>query len=241
MSIITLRENENLSTIGRVCEEAGWIRVTPFENDPREARRGLIEESHASVLFEGTMKKLDDGSRVLEGLLQRANTKNRNGRIYPLHIIERETNKLQSMVKENGGILGELDHPETVSINLQKACQRIDRLSMNRDGIVEGRITILPTLALGPAAIGVCDALGGKIGQSSRGAGSLFTKGGDTMVGEDYNMKTYDCVHDPSTHGARPSVVSESLIREFVEFSKARPSTQCLQLGSLVDRWLGLK
>lgn len=224
-----------------ILEQQGWVQVTPYEADAREARRGLISESHAAFLFEGEMKKMEDGSRVLEGLFQRANTRNKNGRIYPLHILERETNKLANMIKENGGILGELDHPETVNINMQKTCLRLDRLVMSKSGITEGRMTLIPSLPLGPAAIGCCDALGGKVGTSSRGAGSLFTKGSDTMVGEDYSMKTYDLVHDPSTPGARPSVVSEQLIREFCEFAKARPATQKLALGSLVDRWLGLK
>jgi hypothetical protein len=227
--------------VSQILESEGWIKVVPFAEDVREAKRGLISESHASCVFEGAMKKMEDGSRILEGLFQRANTRNKNGRIYPLHILERETNKLQQMIKENSGILGELDHPETVNINMKLTCLRLDRLSMSRDGITEGRMTLIPTLPMGPAAIGCCDALGGKPGISSRGAGSLFTKGSDTMVGEDYSMKTYDMVHDPSTPGARPAVVQESLIREFVEFSKARPSTQKLALGSLVDRWLGIK
>jgi hypothetical protein len=127
-----------------------------------------------------------------------------------------------------------------VNINMQKACLRLDRLNMKRDGIVEGRMSLIPSLPLGPAAIGCCDALGGKVGVSSRGSGSLYTKGANTMVGEDYRMKTYDMVHDPSTPGARPSVVSEALIREFIEFGKARPSTQKMNLAKLVDRWLGL-
>ncbi len=224
-----------------LLESQGWVQVKPYENDALEARRGLISESHAAFLFEGEMKTGSDGSRVLEGLFQRANTRNKNGRIYPLHILERETKKLQDIIKTNGGILGELDHPETVNINMQKTCLRLDRLHMNHSGITEGRMVLIPSLPLGPAAIGCCDALGGKIGTSSRGAGSLFTKGSDTMVGEDYSMKTYDLVHDPSTPGARPAVVSESLIREFCEFAKARPSTQKLAIGSLVDRWLGLK
>jgi hypothetical protein len=224
-----------------LLESQGWVQVKPYENDVLEARRGLISESHAAFLFEGEMKAGEGGTRVLEGLFQRANTRNKNGRIYPLHILERETKKLQQIIKENGGILGELDHPETVNINMQKTCLRIDRLHMNSSGITEGRMTLIPSLPLGPAAIGCCDALGGKVGTSSRGAGSLFTKGGDTMVGEDYSMKTYDLVHDPSTPGARPSVVSEQLIREFCEFTKARPSTQKLGLASLVDRWLGIK
>ena len=232
---------DNLSTLGRICESEGWIKVVPFAEDAKEAKRGLISESHASCVFEGLMKKHDDGRRTLEGIFQRANTRNKNGRIYPFHILERETTKLQNIIKENNGILGELDHPETVNINMKFTCLRLDKLSMNREGVTEGRMDLIPSLPMGPAAIGCCDALGGKPGISSRGAGSLFTKGSDTMVGEDYSMKTYDMVHDPSTQGARPEVVQEALIREFVEFSKARPSTQKLALGSLVDRWLGLK
>ena len=219
----------------------GWEKIIPFADDKVEARRGLISESYAPFMFEGEVKKRDDGARILEGIFQRANTRNKNGRIYPMHIIERETNKLSSIIKECNGILGELDHPETVTINMQKVCHRLDRLSLNKDsGIVEGRMTLIPTLPLGPAAIGCCDALGGKLGTSSRGAGSLFTKGDDTMVGEDYSMKTYDIVHDPSTPGARPASVQEALIREFIEFSHARPATQQLNLAKLVDSWLGI-
>lgn len=224
---------------GSILESQGWTRVIPYEGN-RTGREGLISEDTSPVIFEGTVKKGEDGSRILEGIFQRANTRNKNGRIYPYSILERETNKLQQIIKECGGILGELDHPETVNINLQKTCLRLDRLSMNKEGIVEGRMSLLPELPLGKAAIGCCDALGGKAGVSSRGAGSLFQKGTDTMVGEDYNMRTYDQVHDPSTPGARPVAVSESLIREFFEFNKLRPSTQQAQIASLVDRWLGL-
>jgi hypothetical protein len=221
-----------------ILENEGWTRVVPFDGD--KFRMGLVSEDFAPYIFEGQMKSMEDGSRVLEGILQRANTQNKNGRIYPFHILERETKKMQQIIKENGGILGELDHPETVNVNLQKTCQRLDSLNMNKDGIVEGRITLLPKLPLGEAAIGVCDALGGRPGQSSRGAGSLFVKGPNTMVGEDYSMKTYDMVHDNSTPGARPKVVEEALIREFMEFSSLRPSTRRLNLSSLVDRWLGI-
>jgi len=221
-------------------EASGWLKVNPYKDDPRESIRGMISESTASFLFEGAVKREDNGNRTLEGIFQKANTRNKNGRIYPYYILERETNKLCTMIKENNGILGELDHPETVNINFQKASHRLDRLSMDKNGIIEGRMTLIPTLPLGPAAIGCCDALGGKIGTSSRGAGSLFVKGPDTLVGEDYNMKTYDLVHDPSTPGARPTVVHESLIREFVEFAHARPSTQQLNSAKLVDAWLGI-
>lgn len=218
--------------------DKSWVRTIPFQG--HHTREGMISEDTCATLFEGEYKKQSDGSRIMEGIFQRANTRNKNGRIYPFNILERETNKLQDMIKECGGILGELDHPETVNINLQKACLRLDRLNMNKEGVVEGRMSLLPELPLGAAAIGCCDALGGKSGVSSRGAGSLFQNGPNTMVGEDYNMRTYDMVHDPSTPGARPVAVSESLIREFFEFHKLRPATQRMQIASLVDRWLGI-
>ena len=98
-------------------------------------------------------------------------------------------------------------------------------------------MSLLPTLPMGQWAIGCADALDGKLGVSSRGAGSLLKSGDDVMVGEDYSMRTYDCVHDPSTDGARPQMVSEQLIREFLE---ARPSTFNLNLGKMVDSYLGI-
>ena len=200
------------------------VRFMPFEGV--ENKEGLIHEYTAPMLIEGDVSEGEAGSRVLEGLFQRANFRNRNRRIYPFSILERETKRLSEVIKEHGGIFGELDHPETVTVNMQKACSRIDALNMNKDGVVEGKLSLLPTLPLGGWAIGCADALGGKLGVSSRGAGSLLQSGQDIMVGEDYTMRTYDNVHDPSTDGARPStVVQEQLIREFLE---ARPSTQSI-------------
>lgn len=214
------------------------LRFLPFEGV--ENKEGLIHEATAPTIFEGEMKEgTEAGSRVLEGLFQRANHRNRNRRIYPLSILERETKKLSEVIREHGGIFGELDHPETVTVNMQKACSRLDVLQMTKGGIVEGKMSLLPTLPMGGWAIGCADALGGKLGVSSRGAGSLLQSGQDIMVGEDYSMRTYDNVHDPSTDGARPAVaVQEQLIREFYE---ARPSTQRLLLGKSVDEYLGIK
>lgn len=217
----------------------GWEAITPFEGVA--GREGLISEADCAIVFEGEMKKKEDGSRTFEGILQRANKRNKNGRIYPSHILERETRKLVNLINENGGVLGELDHPETVTINMQKVCQRLDKLHMGSNGIVEGRITMLPSLPLGEAAIACADALGGKVGQSSRGGGTLFKKGDDIMVGEDYSMKTYDVVHDPSTHGAYTASVDESLIREFVDFFHAPKKPHSAgRLTKLVEEWLGL-
>jgi prohead core protein serine protease len=217
--------------------DSGWEKFILFEGVP--GKHGMISEHQASCLFEGDYKKTD-GSRVLEGIFQRANTKNKNGRIYTEAILGRETKNMMETMKE-AKILGELDHPETVNVNMRNACLRLEHLAMDRNGIVGGRMTLLPTLPLGEAAIGCCDALEGKPGVSSRGSGSIFKKGDDQIVGEDYKMRTYDIIHDPSTPGARPSVVSESLIREFQEFCSARPSTRQMTLAGLVDRYLGIK
>ena len=223
-----------------INESTGWTKITPFADNPK--RRGLISEDDSPLVFEGSVESAKDGSRVLEGLFQQANTKNKNRRIYSQTLLERETNKLSRLITENTGILGELDHPETVGINMKFASHRIDKLSMGPGGKSFGRMTIMPSLPIGPAAIGCCDALGGKVGVSSRGSGSLFEKGDIIMVGEDYNMRTYDIVHDQSTFGARPTVVTEELIREFEEFSRARPGSQKigLKLSRLVDRYLGI-
>jgi len=215
----------------------GWTKVVTFEGD--KFREGLVSEDRAATLFEGEYVKKDN-SRAFEGIFQRANTKNKNGRVYPAHILERETKKLQTMIKECGGVLGELDHPETVTINMKNTCLRLDRLGFNSQGISEGRMVLLPELPMGQAAIGCADALGGKIGVSSRGAGTLFQRDDVTMVGEDYSMRTYDIVHDPSTPGARPVAVTESILREFTEWSQQRPSTRVMGLAKLVDKLLGL-
>lgn len=228
-----------MKTTEKILTASGWEQIVLFEDSP--TKRGMISEDMASMIFEGEYKKIDgSGSRILEGIFQRANTRNKNGRIYPEHILERETKKMMSLMKE-AKILGELDHPETVNVNMKNACLRLENLDYGKDGIVGGKMVLLPTLPMGEAAIGCCDALEGKVGVSSRGAGSLYKKGEDTLVGEDYSMRTYDIVHDPSTPGARPSRVNESLIREFQEFSIARPSTRKMMLVDLVDRYLGLK
>lgn len=211
----------------------GWEVITPFKG---QASEGLISESECPIILEGA--KAEGDSRILEGLLQRANARNRNGRIYPRSILERENDKMKATISEKGGILGELDHPQTVTVNMRNACQKISRLHMNPDGIVEGRIELRPELPLGRFAIGCCDALNGKLGQSSRGSGTLYKRGNDILVGEDYSMKTYDAVHDESTFGARLQAVSEELIREFEEFRTSRPSTQKSMLVNLVDKYL---
>lgn len=230
-------ENRNVETL-KTSSGVVFERFTPYEDDP--SRRGLIHESSAPFIpvaeNQGTFKGNEDGSRVLEGLFQRANARNRNKRIYPQKILERETAKLKGVISENSGIFGELDHPETVVVQMKNACTRLDHLNMSPDGIVEGRMTLMPTLPFGKFAIGCADALGGKIGVSSRGAGTLLKgSNGDIMVGEDYNMRTYDCVHDPSTEGARPIMVAESLVLEYLD---ARPSTQRMMLGKVVEAYL---
>lgn len=213
----------------------GWEEYIPNSGD-KSGKEGLISEAECPIILEGA--RTDGESRILEGLLQRANARNRNGRIYPRSILERENAKMQRLITEKGGILGELDHPQTVTINMRNACQKVSHLQMDSQGIVEGRIELRPELPLGRFAIGCCDALGGKLGQSSRGSGTLFKRGSDILIGEDYSMKTYDAVHDESTYGARLETVSESLIREFEEFRTARPTTQKSMLVSLVDQYL---
>lgn len=213
----------------------GWEIMVPHAGNDT-GKEGLISEAECPIILEGA--KTEGENRILEGLLQRANARNRNGRIYPRSILERENTKMQSLINEKGGILGELDHPQTVTINMRNACQKVSRLAMDSQGVVEGRIELRPELPFGRFAIGCCDALGGKLGQSSRGSGTLYKRGSDILIGEDYSMKTYDAVHDESTYGARLETVSESLIREFEEFRSSGPTRQRSMLVSLVEKYL---
>src|SRR5574343_552170 len=108
-----------------------------------------------------------DGHIVLRGILQKADTVNQNGRIYPLRVLEREVRNYQKFIVENRGI-GELDHPETSVVNLKNVSHKVIEAYIN-DGVVYGSIQILNT----PSGKILQDLIEGqvKLGISSRGVG----------------------------------------------------------------------
>lgn len=148
-------------------------------------------------LNEGLAK---DGKVYVETILQRANSKNQNGRIYPREVLEREIdNYIKGPIAENRA-LGELDHSETGVINLKNACLIVKKVWWDGD-TVKGLIEILNT----PSGKILQELLkaGVTVGISSRGMGTVDQVDENTLkVGEDFSLLCWDAVSTPSTHQA---------------------------------------
>ena len=155
-----------------------------------------------SVLTEGK----GDRNLMVEGVIQRADAKNQNGRVYPKSILEREVERyIDGPVSENRA-LGELDHPESMVINLKNVSHNIKQLWWNGDDLM-GKVELLNT----PSGNIVKEILRGghTIGISSRGTGSVQqTNEGTLMVQPDFELVCWDFVSNPSTQGAFMNQIS---------------------------------
>jgi hypothetical protein len=137
---------------------------------------------------------------IVEGVVQRANAKNENGRVYPAEILRREVEKyIEGPIAQNRA-LGELDHPESSVINLKNVCHNIQKLWWDGDDLF-GKIEVLDTpsgnilknLFLNNITVGI----------SSRGMGSVKPLSENTVeVQDDFDLVCWDFVSTPSTHGA---------------------------------------
>ncbi len=146
-----------------------------------------------------------DGKNVwLNGVFMQADIKNRNNRVYPLDEIARAVTEAQLRIKESNGIFGELDHPQTLNINLDRISHAITDLRMEGSNAV-GRAKLLPT-PMGNIARALVES-GVRLGVSSRGAGTVNESG--NVNG--FNFVTVDIVATPSAPGAMPNSVYESL------------------------------
>ena len=149
-------------------------------------------------LVEASIK--ENKSLVVKGVIQRAEAKNQNGRIYPREILEREIKKYaEGPIKERRA-LGELDHPESSVINLQNVSHNVTKVKMVGDDVY-GEVEILST----PAGNILKELFrnGITVGISSRGMGSVQENGNGTVeVQDDFELLCFDFVSTPSTHGA---------------------------------------
>lgn len=133
-------------------------------------------------------------------LLQRAEAKNQNGRVYPHSILVREATAYKNNFVTERRALGELDHPESPVVNLKNVCCNVTDLWFdNKD--VRGNIEVLST----PSGNIVRELIknGIRLGVSSRGMGSVRPLGENTVeVQDDFNLICFDIVSNPSTQGA---------------------------------------
>lgn len=160
-------------------------------------------------------KDSNSGRIVLKGIIQKADTLNQNGRIYPRAILEREVRNYQKFIKERRA-LGELDHPATSVVELKNVSHLVTKAWIDGD-VVMGEIEILPT-PKGQILKSLVEA-GVKIGISSRGVGSTQNEGGHQIVNDDFQLICWDMVAEPSTPGAfmvaEGKVLSEAEVQEF--------------------------
>ena len=159
----------------------------------------------------------NNGKLIVTGILQRAEAKNQNGRIYPKDTLVREAKKYTDTFIKQHRALGELDHPESSVVNLQNASHNITEMGWSGDNLI-GTVEVLGTPA-GNILKELFKA-GIKLGISSRGLGSVETVAeddggkGDVPAQEvqpDFELIAFDFVSNPSTQGAFMFPMKESV------------------------------
>ena len=168
------------------------------------------------IPFEVTREQINEsisknnGRLIVKGVLQRAEAKNQNGRVYPKDTLVREAKKYITNFIRESRALGELDHPESSVVNLQNVSHNIKEMHWNNHDLV-GTVEVLGTPA-GNILTELFKA-GIKLGISSRGMGSVETvsEAGEQSqeVQPDFELIAFDFVSNPSTHGAFMAPMNE--------------------------------
>ena len=171
------------------------VDYIPFEVTPQQINEAMKE---------------NNGKLIVKGVLQRAEAKNQNGRVYPREILVRESKKYDENFVKQKRALGELDHPDSSVVNLQNASHNVMEMHFNGNDLV-GTVEVLGT----PSGNILKELFksGIKLGISSRGLGSVETIGesGAQEVQPDFELIAFDFVSNPSTHGAFLSPMNESV------------------------------
>jgi hypothetical protein len=196
-----------------------------------EDNKGIISE----------MKDMDfSKDLILYAVLQKYDTPNKNGRIYPEVLLKRENEKYQTIIKK-GGALNELNHPSSSLIDLDRVSHSI--LETWWDGkMLMGKIKLFTSP--GWKKMGIVSTKGDQaamlimngatLGISSRGVGSLKNVKGQNIVQEDFELVCFDLVSSPSTPGAY--VFSDPSEREQYQESVDEPKVDTDKMKSLMGR-----
>ena len=183
---------------------------------PNETGKGILIEYDAGHVSPDDNKKIISEMKdmdfsedlILYAVLQKYDTPNKNGRIYPEMLLKREVDKYQTLIKK-GGALNELNHPSSSLIDLDRVSHSI--LETWWDGkILMGKIKLFTSP--GWKKMGIVSTKGDQaamlimngatLGISSRGVGSLKTERGQNIVQDDFELVCFDLVSSPSTPGA---------------------------------------
>ena len=172
------------------------VDYTVFEVSPQAINESLTQ---------------NNGKLIVSGVLQRAEAKNQNGRVYPKETLMREAKKYANEFIEERRALGELDHPDSSVVNLNNVSHNVLDMNWKGNDLI-GTVEVLST----PSGNILKELFksGIRLGISSRGMGSVkeVMREGDTtlQVQPDFELVAFDFVSNPSTHGAFLSPVNES-------------------------------
>ena len=161
----------------------------------------LISEEFVSDVEYITEEKEGGGKNYkIRGIFMQADIKNRNGRIYPMEVLDEEVKNYNKKFVEQNRAFGELGHPEGPTVNLERVSHMITSLKPDGKNFI-GEAKIMDT-PMGKIVKNLMDE-GAKLGVSSRGMGSLRQKGGANVVSDDFYLATAaDIVADPSAPNA---------------------------------------
>ena len=179
------------------------VDYIPFEITPQQINESM---------------KDNNGRLVVKGVLQRAEAKNQNGRVYPKETLMREAEQYSKVQIKERRALGELDHPDSSVVNLNNVSHNVLEMHWKGNDLV-GTVEVLGT----PAGNILKELFksGIKLGISSRGLGSVKEMnenedGGTVEVQPDFELIAFDFVSNPSTHGAFLSPTNEGKLNESV-------------------------
>ena len=226
--------------------------------EAREIGHGILVENDGYISPEDNrsiIKEIEEGNSggeiYMNAILQKYDTPNRNGRIYPEKILRRENERYQEVIKK-GGAISELNHPESSLIDLDRASHIITETWWEGNRLI-GKMKLLTSPAYIKEGIISCVGdmaanllrQGVTLGISSRGVGSLTKTGEYNQVQEDFELICFDLVSSPSTPGSYLFKETENAdsvdeTAEMVESSTATPDTfnKSLSMMSKLDNFL---
>jgi len=164
-----------------------------------------IAPSSASVVLESD-EAAGGKNLYMKGIFIEGDVRNANQRIYPVYEIANAVKTLQSQIREHGGVLGELDHPNDLKINLDRVSHTITEMWMDGSKGL-GKLKILET-PMGKLVKTMLEA-GVHLGVSSRGSGNVNESNGHVS---DFEIITVDVVAQPSAPNAYPKAIYEGLM-----------------------------
>jgi len=166
--------------------------------------RKLYEYLNPSTANMQIMESKDGKDLFMQGLFIQGDVKNQNGRVYPKDEIAKAVESVRTRLSEGETVMGELDHPEELQINLDRVSHIITEMNVDgSDGL--GKLKIIDT-PMGNIAKALLKA-GAKLGVSSRGSGNVNESGKVS----DFDIITVDIVAQPSAPDAYPKTIYESL------------------------------